>query len=85
MKNLEIKNPYDLVVGVIGMVTGCLTYISHNLQVLWAGGWSFSWEKVISLFFACLVAFSTGLLAVIGKKLGEAVWNKWFGNKNKTN
>lgn len=82
MKNLEVKSPHDLVVAMIGMVTGCLTYISHNLQVLWAGGWAFSWEKAISLLFACLVAFSTGVLAVFGKKLGEHMWHKWFPKKN---
>jgi len=81
MKHLDIKNPYDLAVGIAGMITGCITYLSTNLKMLWTGGWSFSLEKIVSLAFACLVAFSTGLVAVIGKKLGDHLWERYFKKK----
>lgn len=78
-----MKSPYEAIVWIAGMATGCLTFIKTNMEILWTGGWLMDMDKFASLFFGCLVAFSTGFLAVIGKRWGEHLWDKYFNKKKK--
>lgn len=76
---IPMRSPYELCVGIAGMVTGGLMYIRTNLQLLDAA--YITWEKVVGLLWGCLVALFTGFFAVAGKRLFEWFMKKYFKKK----
>jgi len=77
-----MKSPYELVVGLAGIVAGGFTYLQTNLDLLDAT-YYINWEKIVGLFWGMLVALLTGMFAIFGKRAGDYFIAKFFRSKNK--
>lgn len=66
-----MRNPYEAVIWIAGMIVGGITYLKTSLDLL--DSTFITWEKVVGLAWGMLAALLTGMFAVFGKRLATIV------------